>query len=343
MDFDNPWLHLGKHCLFLLTLGGTVVITALNTYIRPLGHWYVGLVIVALIILEYYNYQLHEWYSEWRHDRTVWRERRNEQQEKIETFLSCDLARCTASELESFVKTMQVHRFWDEALKGRKTALQNKLEETKRLLDKRQYEEEVRHLRNEKYALEEGIKTLSNIQHDATESSEERKERLLKELDLSKKVFLMEELTDETHQVLLEEGFVQVNEYDILSEQLVTALVRPPLKHSPTHAFLVWSVMQFLEEQEGVTRVEEHETRDADITFRYDKKYYAIEVETGSLLRKKKQLKEKVAYLNQKYHHRWLFVVSNKNLVSEYRKLGPATPRNGVEKNVLKMLKFLHP
>jgi hypothetical protein len=86
--------------------------------------------------------------------------------------------------------------------------------------------------------------------------------------------------------------------------------------------------------------IREHLTKDADITFKYEDKWYALEIETGNLLRKRKQLEEKVAYLNKKYKKRWMFIVSNKNLVSHYRKYGFATPRKGVEENMQKYLKI---
>jgi len=58
------------------------------------------------------------------------------------------------------------------------------------------------------------------------------------------------------------------------------------------------------------------------------------------LLKKKKQTKEKVNYLNKKYENRWLFGVANKNLLTEYKKLGFATQRTQVEKTLKKWLKI---
>jgi len=38
-----------------------------------------------------------------------------------------------------------------------------------------------------------------------------------------------------------------------------------------------------------------------------------------------------------------MFIVSNKNLLSRYRKLGLATPRSKVKEKLAKLLKISHP
>lgn len=42
--------------------------------------------------------------------------------------------------------------------------------------------------------------------------------------------------------------------------------------------------------------------------------------------------------LNRKYGKRWMFVVSNKELLPQYRKWGPSTQRTEVEKMLTKWL-----
>ena len=87
----------------------------------------------------------------------------------------------------------------------------------------------------------------------------------------------------------------------------------------------------------------EAEKEEADIIFNYSGKNFAIEIETGNLLGKKKQLQEKLNYLNKKYPLRWMFIVSNRNLLSEYNKFGIATQRKGVSEKIAKMLEITHP
>ena len=147
-------------------------------------------------------------------------------------------------------------------------------------------------------------------------------------------VFLKYKISDQEFKILLEEEYKQVNQFSVKEQKLVTALVRPLLNHSATHTFLVWDTIRLLKDWHGVKKVESHLTKEADITFWYAGKLYAIEIETGTLLEKPKQLAQKVAYLNKKYEKRWMFIVSNKDLYWQYRKLGFSTQRNEVEKNL---------
>lgn len=50
-------------------------------------------------------------------------------------------------------------------------------------------------------------------------------------------------------------------------------------------------------------------------------KKIAIEVETGSMLTRRKVFEEKVKELNKNYD-KWFFVVTDKNKVSSYREFG---------------------
>lgn len=123
-----------------------------------------------------------------------------------------------------------------------------------------------------------------------------------------------------------------------MERKIITVLVNPPLNHSPTHTFLVWSAKKLLEKIKGVSSIIDHDTKYADVTFRFKNEYYALEIETGSLLFHKKRLIEKVEFLDSKFNGKWFFIVSNKTLVSKYRKFGPATRRSEVEKRLSKML-----
>jgi len=103
----------------------------------------------------------------------------------------------------------------------------------------------------------------------------------------------------------------------------------------------VWSVMRLLQNL-NVEDIKIHDTRDADITFSFKGKNYAVEIETGNLLKKKKQMEEKIKYLNKHYPKRWFFVVSNRNFLPKYRKYANATERKGVAKFLEKMLENEH-
>jgi len=155
-----------------------------------------------------------------------------------------------------------------------------------------------------------------------------------------KRVFKKSDLDERQIKALKEDGFQQVNQFDVLERKFIPVFIKPyeNMNHSREHIFLVWSVKRLLEHL-GIDIIEEHLTKGADITFKYNKKWFALEIETGKLLHAPKQLKEKVNYLNKQYPNRWLFIVSNEKLVSKYADYGLSTPRNRVQENIEKLLK----
>lgn len=74
------------------------------------------------------------------------------------------------------------------------------------------------------------------------------------------------------------------------------------------------------------------------MTFYYNKKQYAIEIETGNLLKKKDQLDEKIKHLNRKYRDSWLVIVSHRDLVPKYRKFGLTSDRKNARKTLERLL-----
>ena len=153
------------------------------------------------------------------------------------------------------------------------------------------------------------------------------------------KVFEKSKLNKIEIEILLRKGYKQVNEYCVFQKRVITVLVKPPLNHSVTHAFLVWSVKKLLKKYDDIENIIEHETRDADLTFRIKDKIFAIEIETGTLLKKKKQLNEKINFLNSRYKNNWLIVVSKRDLVQKYKKFGRCSQRKWVCENLKKMFK----
>jgi hypothetical protein len=125
------------------------------------------------------------------------------------------------------------------------------------------------------------------------------------ELDMDNKVFYKEELEADEIEILKSEDYEQTNEYCIINKKVVPALVKKILNHKKSHTFLQHNIIEFLKQEfPEITKIEEHDTKDADITFKYNHCYYALEIETGTLLKKARQLAEKINYLNTKYKDR---------------------------------------
>lgn len=217
--------------------------------------------------------------------------------------------------------------------------IHNKILELQNILEERRHQAKVEELEDKELVAERRIELLEEEARKRQWGKEEAKRDLTRRLETYLNyVFPKRGLSKEQIEILKEKGYEQVNEYDINKQKILPFFIKPPMNHTKTHTFLVWSLKKLLERIDGVSNIREHKTKFSDLTFLYKKKYYALEVELGNLLRKKDQATQKARFLNTKFPKRWMFVVSNKNLVHEYRKLGPTAQRNIVEKKLLKML-----
>jgi len=214
------------------------------------------------------------------------------------------------------------------------------LKKIKNQLTKLKHTEELNQIRREK---QEARQELERINHEIYLKELRDKEKISKvkeRLEIGiKKVFKKENLSANEREIVKQEGYKAVNEYCVLENKIIPVLVKPPLNHSPTHAFLSWSVKRLLKKFPKIERIMEHETRDADITFKIKNKTYAIEIEKGSLIRKKRQLREKIESLNDDYRNRWLILVSNKGLAKKYREFGKVATRKDLRNKIEKWVK----
>ena len=216
--------------------------------------------------------------------------------------------------------------------------LDSKIEEARRTLVEIKHSDELIEIINEKSLAKREVEELELRVEELRRSDVQKKNSLKYELEMDEnKVFNKANLNEEEVEILLEEGYRQVNEYCVFQKKIITVLIRPTLNHSVAHTFLVWSVRQLLESYFEVEKIVEHETREPDLTFRVKGKLFAIEIETGTLLRKKDQLEKKIKDLNGKYKNRWLIVVSKRELVNKYSSFGLCTQRKWVCEKLEKM------
>lgn len=265
----------------------------------------------------------------------------HEQEVTIKKLLSTPIEELDIHEVGRYIRTVEKERsnLRDVHFENYKQRLSENLEKARKHYELLKHQSEIDAYEYQKNNYKELLEILEKQRRRYERDEATEKRQILYKLRAEDtNVFYKEELKDEELAVLKEQGYKQVNEYDIFSNSVRTFFVKSPLNHSATHTFLVWSLKKLVDDIKGVEKIEEHITRDADITFRYKKKYYALEIETGNLLSKKDQLKAKVLMLNRKYGNRWLFLVSNKELLPQYRKWGPSTQRTEVEKVLQKWL-----
>lgn len=311
-----------------------------------LNNWrlYLVLGIIALPFLSLFNYRLInkiKYLIEKRKNKKIIIEN---QISEIKTILNKNLTILNSKKLRHFIfllnDKLPLTRKLNH-LKEFRPRLKVKLKKAYQVLSETRHKEKLEQLITERENLKEANEELEEQIRNKEYQLGVEKSRILSGLVISRNnVYKKEDLNDKEVEVLLENKFTQINEYCVYEKKFITVLVKKVSNHSPTHVFLVWSILKLLHNIKGLKDIKEHLSIDADITFKYYNNLYAIEVETGNLLWKKQQLEEKVKYLNRKYQNRWFFVASNRNLARKFRKFGPTSERKNVINMLKKMLKL---
>ncbi len=263
--------------------------------------------------------------------------------EKIEEFLSKDFRKMIPEELESYVNNFQIEKrkFLDESMTGYLRKMDIKFTDLKKVLVELKHKNELEKIRWEKSQTLKEIEYLKKEKLRIENNKEFKRQDILEKLDiLEKDVFKIDRLKKEEIKILKEEKFKQINEYCVFDQKIIPVLMKRVLNHSYRHTFLVWSVRKLLNDYAEITNVQQHDTRDADLTFNIDRKKYAIEIETGSLLKKKDQLNKKIEFLKRKYKKRWIILVSNRDSMKHYKKFGWCTQRKDMRKNLEKLIQI---
>jgi hypothetical protein len=156
----------------------------------------------------------------------------------------------------------------------------------------------------------------------------------------------------ETEQRVYRTDYVNshMSEYDLEDKGYQKVLVRdlkgqqqfyffkPFFHESPRHAI---SVFEIAEDLKGYPRVKvkQYLSRSPDIVFEANKQKWAIEVETGTILkRNKNQIYGKIANLKFYYGRNWFFVVTDRNLVKSYKRFGKTYTKRNVLRKIMKIM-----
>ncbi|MBW3006003.1 DUF87 domain-containing protein, partial [Candidatus Woesearchaeota archaeon] len=137
----------------------------------------------------------------------------------------------------------------------------------------------------------------------------------------------------------LRKGYHESQQWDIETGKTETYLLKPRYNESDSHIFLIYRIADFL--YKHTKKVWLFETHRPDIIFETPSgKKVAIEVETGMAMKKvPKQVKAKARKLNKEFGKNWFYVITNKDYVWKYKKLGRTYTRKqilGVVKSYLK-------
>ena len=183
---------------------------------------------------------------------------------------------------------------------------------------KQKHEEEERKHKEEEYRQP---KKRNNEEHLAApvETEETIRQKHIN-VDLDRNFYRRKELNGDEVDFLLTEGYYRFEAKSLVSGEKERFILKPRFNEHLNHLFFTYDIMEFLRKK-GLT-ANTYTTRMPDVVFILKGKSYAVEVETGSVMKNMKKFREKVEQLNLNYKDRWFFVPTNKNLVRKYRKYG---------------------
>jgi hypothetical protein len=171
-------------------------------------------------------------------------------------------------------------------------------------------------------------KRLEELQIKINLQKEKRESRAKIRINVTKhdECVRLKDLSEPEIEYLKKKGYIEYKMKSITSPSLEIYLIKPRRTESPQHIFLIKDISNYL--KTFTNNVKTYRSVKPDIVFRINRKEYAIEVETGKILRaNKKAIVKKVKSLNKKYKDNWFFVVTDKNLTSQYNKLGKTCDR----------------
>lgn len=264
----------------------------------------------------------------------------DEELNQIKEFLNIDIKSLDYPRLLNSYRKFKNPKFSYISILDYQEKINTKFKRIGNRLMELEHKQELKKIENEKENAKQELERINYEIYLKELKDKEKRKKIIERLNIGyKEVFKKENLNLKEREIAKQEGYHAINEYCVLENKLIPVLVKPTLNHSPTHTFLVWSVKKLLKKFLKIERIIEHETRDADISFKIKNKTYAIEIEKGSLLRKKRQLKEKIEFLDDVYRDKWLILVSNKNLVKKYKEFGNVSTRKDLRKKIEKWVK----
>lgn len=131
--------------------------------------------------------------------------------------------------------------------------------------------------------------------------------------------FKRKRLKDYEIDYLVGKGYREITPYSINGKR-ERFLIRQRSNESEEHCFFTYHIAEYLKSRKY--GIELFTSSKPDIVFEVKGEKYAVEIETGRLLRNSKALAEKVRQLNKNFGDKWFFVVTHRKWAPEYNKYG---------------------
>jgi hypothetical protein len=260
------------------------------------------------------------------------KERISNERNKIKDFLKFDYEGKSVEELRDHYWKLEEAEFSKEALAPYLIDWYNHIDDIHLQIKEDELERQLDDFRNEKEVLENEIKKIEQEKKNLLTSEEEQqvteREELLQECE-NKIQIEATNLTEEQKKWLEEIGYQRTHQWCIHKKDSREFMIKPRHNEGLSHAYLTGAIYEYAKELDSDTLLPT--TKTADVIFTSAGIRFAIEIETGKVHEKnKKQLIEKVKILNENFPGTWFFVVTNKNLISKYRKFGEVVDRSNV-------------
>jgi hypothetical protein len=151
------------------------------------------------------------------------------------------------------------------------------------------------------------------------------------------RVYRISDINSDKESELEDQGYQKVLVRNLKGQQALY-LFKPFFHESPRHAITIFEISEYIKQYPNV-KVKQFLSRSPDIVFTINKKKYAIEIETGTILkRNKEQFYGKIANLKYYYNKNWFFVVTDRNLVKSYRRFGKTCSKRNVLRKIDKIV-----
>ncbi len=301
----------------------------------------ITLIILSMILFILINIKFHFWWLKHSIEKENKKNRINENLRILKELLNKSPKNMNLKALGEYLLELRKVRIPSNLTKEYSSKISERTKEVKIIFEGKKHLKELERIEYEKNRLQDENERLKQENYEEILKSKDNEKAILRKLEIEENcIYEFEDLKSKEINVLKEKKFEVVSEYDPIFKRNKKFLIKKIMNHSSTHTFLVWRIKQLLEQYIDSEDIKISNTIGADITFKINSKYYAFEIEIGNLLHKKKQLNEKIEYLNKKYKNRWYFIVSHRDLVKKYIKYGNVTTRVGVGELIEKLTDF---
>ena len=153
---------------------------------------------------------------------------------------------------------------------------------------------------------------------------------------LDKRVYVRKELDESDIRFLISTNFNEVKQTNISGKKEVYLVINEK-SESPNHIICINEIADYL--KQFTQDIQTYKTSMPDIVFNANGKEFAIEVETGKIIRDKEKMKNKINLLNEKFKKNWFFFVTDRNLEKRYSKFGKVSNKRNIKFKIKQIFK----